>query len=32
MLDAVFLLLAGGLAALSVGLIWICNSLLGGKT
>jgi hypothetical protein len=29
-MDAVFLLLAVSLAVLTLGLIWICNSLQGG--
>ena len=31
-MDAVFLLLTAGLAALSLGLIGLCNSLMGGKS
>jgi len=30
-MDAVFLLLTAGLAAATLGLIWLCNSLLGGS-
>lgn len=30
-MDIVFLLLTGGLALLTLGLIWVCDSLLGAK-
>ena len=30
-MDVVFLLLTAGLAALTFGLIWLCNSLMGGQ-
>jgi hypothetical protein len=31
-MDAVFLLLTAGLAVLTFGLIWLCNSLMGGQS
>lgn len=31
-MDAVFLLLTAGLAVLTIGLIWLCNSLMGGQS
>ena len=31
-MDAVFLLLTLGIAALSLGLIFVCNTLMGEKT
>ncbi len=31
-MDIAFLMLTAGLAALTVGLIWVCNSLMGGTS
>jgi len=31
-MDAVFLLLTGGMVVLTIGLIWVCNSLMGGQS
>ncbi len=31
-MDAVFLLLTAGLSALTIGLIWLCNSLMRGQS
>jgi len=30
-MDAVFLLLTAGMAAATLGLIWLCNALLGAN-
>ena len=31
-MDAVFLLLTAGMVVLTIGLIWLCNSLMGGQS
>jgi hypothetical protein len=31
-MDIAFLMLTAGLAVLSIGLIWLCNALLGGAS
>jgi hypothetical protein len=31
-MDAFFLLLTSGLVAATIGLIWLCNSLMGGAS
>jgi len=31
-MDAVFLLLTAGLIAATIGLIWLCSSLMGGRS
>jgi hypothetical protein len=30
-MDVVFLLVTAGLVAVSIGLIWLCSSLMGGQ-
>jgi hypothetical protein len=32
LMDAVFLMLTAGLVAMTIGLIWLCNSLMGGQS